>query len=98
MIPNYFNSKRQGELDFVIETGGHTVPIVVKSGKDYERHNALTNVMANTDYAIPLAYVFCNGNVRQSGKIVYLPIYMAMFLQHTKLEPMVYDIDMEGLK
>lgn len=94
----YFNSKRQGELDFVIETGGHTVPIEVKSGKDYERHNALTNVMANTDYAIPLAYVFCNGNVRQSGKIVYLPIYMAMFLLHSKSEPMAYYIDMEGLK
>ena len=31
----YFNSKKQGELDFVIEYQGKVLPIEVKSGKDY---------------------------------------------------------------
>ena len=55
----YFNSKKQGELDFVVECGSHVLPIEVKSGKDYERHNALTNVMGNEVYDVPQAYVFC---------------------------------------
>lgn len=40
----YYNNKRQGELDFVIEQNGEVLPLEVKSGKDYERHKALTNV------------------------------------------------------
>lgn len=93
----YFNSKRQGELDFVIEQGGHAVPIGVKSGKDYERHNAFSNVMANADYGIPLAYVLCSDNVRTVGKIVYMPIYMTMFIQHQSQQPLIYNVDMTGL-
>ncbi|MGM9794774.1 MAG: DUF4143 domain-containing protein [Candidatus Aphodosoma sp.] len=31
----YFNSKKQGEVDFVIELNGKVIPIEVKSGKDY---------------------------------------------------------------
>lgn len=92
----YFNSKKQGELDFIIELYGHTVPIEVKSGKDYERHNALTNVMTN--YDIPRAYVLCNDNVKVDGRIVYLPIYMAMFIQHAQPQPLKYDIDLSGLQ
>lgn len=92
----YFNSKKQGELDFIIELHGHTVPIEVKSGKNYERHNALTNVMAN--YDIPHAYVLCNDNVKVDGRIVYLPIYMAMFIQHVQPQPLKYDIDLSGLQ
>lgn len=63
----YFNSKRQGELDFVVEFDGNMLPIEVKLGKDYERHNALSNVMENEEYAIPMAYVFCGENVQTNG-------------------------------
>lgn len=94
----YFNSKRQGELDFIIEQGGRALPIEVKSGKDYERHNALSNVMSNSDYNIPLAYVLCNENVKTNGKILYMPIYMTMFIKHTGLEHLKYDIDLSALK
>ena len=41
----YFNSKKLGELDFVLETDEGIVPVEVKSGKDYERHIALNNVL-----------------------------------------------------
>ena len=95
----YFNSKKQGELDFVIESGGDVLPIEIKSGKDYQRHAALDNVMGNKDYAIPTAYVFQNDNVRTDGKIVYLPVYMLMFLQKDQAaEPMVYKLDLAGLQ
>lgn len=94
----YFNSKRQGELDFIIEQGGHTPPIKVKSGKGYERHNALSNVMSNTNYDIPLAYVLCNDNIKMDEKILYMPIYMTMFIEHTKQESMKYDVDLSGFQ
>lgn len=93
----YFNSKKQGELDFIIEKGGRTLPIEVKSGKDYQRHNALSNVMSNADYAIPRAIVFCNDNVSKSGNVVYLPIYMVAFLKQEVLGEVIYDVDLEGI-
>lgn len=61
----YFNNKRLGELDFVVEYKGQVLPIEVKSGKDYDRHNALSNVMASTEYKIPHGLVLCNGNVEK---------------------------------
>ena len=77
----YFNSKKQGELDFVIAQHGKVIPIEVKSGKDYERHNALTNVLTNDDYNIDFAYVLTNDNLRVEGKRIYMPMYMLMFIQ-----------------
>jgi len=70
----------------------------VKSGKDYERHRALSNVMQNTEYAIPEAMVFCQDNVKVEGKTVYLPIYMLMFLQQPKLDDLIVKFDLTGLK
>ena len=78
---HYFNSKKQGELDFVIAQNGKVIPIEVKSGKDYERHNALSNVLANDDYNIDFAYVLTNDNLHVEGKRIYMPIYMLMFIQ-----------------
>ena len=93
----YFNSKKQGELDFVVEYEGEIVPIEVKSGKDYERHRALANVMQNEEYNIPQAIVFCQDNVQTKEKVVYLPIYMTMFLQQTKTEETIYKFDLTEL-
>ena len=95
----YFNSKKQGELDFVIEEDGNAVPIEVKSGKDYVRHNALTNVLENKDYDISGAYVLCNDNVQKAGRITYLPMYMTMFIRNDRQEeqPLVCPPDLTGL-
>ncbi len=79
--PYYFNSKKQGELDFVIEKHGDILPIEVKSGKNYATHSALDNVMKNTEYNIKTAYVFANCNVAVEDKVIYYPIYFCMFLQ-----------------
>ena len=91
-------SKKQGELDFVLEYQGEVLPIEVKSGKDYERHRALSNIMDNEEYAIPTAFVFCQENTKIKGRLVYLPIYMTMFLQHEKNDDLTYQFDLTGLK
>ena len=93
----YFNSKKQGELDFVIEKNGAVLPIEVKSGKDYHRHNALTNVMSDQNYQIPEAIVFSNENFRQSDKVMYLPIYMAMFIEKHPPVDITYKVVLSGL-
>ena len=93
----YYNNKRQGELDFVIEQNGEVLPIEVKSGKDYERHKALTNVVRTTTYQISKAIVLCNDNVKKVGKITYLPIYMLMFIKREQQLPTQYTIDLSGL-
>ena len=78
----YFNSKKQGEVDFVLEnTEGSILPTEVKSGKDYEFHLALNNILGNEQYGIPEAITLCNDNVSKRGKVVYLPVYMTMFLK-----------------
>ena len=94
----YFNSKKQGELDFVVEYQGEVLPIEVKSGKDYERHRALSNIMDNEEYALPKAFIFCQENTQIKGRLVYLPIYMIMFLQHEKNDDLTYQFDLTGLK
>lgn len=94
----YYNSKKFGELDFVIEEGGTVLPIEIKSGKDYYRHNAMDNVLKLSDYGIGEGYVFCGGNVEQVGKITYFPIYMLMFLQKKELpEEILFETDFSDL-
>lgn len=78
----YFNSKKQGEVDFLLEQDDEIIPLEVKSGKDYQRHVALSNVLSNADYTIRRAIVLSNGNLSVKGNIVYAPVYMTMFLHH----------------
>jgi len=59
----YYNNKKRGELDFVIELAGKVLPIEVKSGKDYEVHRALTNIMDCSEYEIPESIIFNNDNI-----------------------------------
>ena len=94
----YFNSKKQGELDFLNTRDDKVLPIEVKSGKSYARHNALKNIMESEEYGIEKAYVLCNDNVSRKGKIVYLPIYMMMFIRNTKIQSMIWKVDLSALK
>jgi len=93
----YYNNKRLGELDFVIECNGSCLPIEVKSGKDYSVHSALDNVMKNPDFNIPFAYVLSKGNVSVDGRIVYLPVYMSMFIEEHNLPEKVFVPDLSKL-
>lgn len=91
----YFNSKKRGEVDFVIEAGDGTVlPIEVKSGKDYERHNALANILDTGEYNLNKAIILCNENVSVQEKKVYLPIYMATFIRKKQEIPGIYKLEL----
>jgi predicted AAA+ superfamily ATPase len=79
--PYYYNNKKRGELDFVIEQGGKVLPIEIKSGKDYTYHHALSNIMDYEEYNLEEALVLNNGNLSVEGRITYAPVYMVMFLE-----------------
>lgn len=94
----YYNSKKFGEIDFVIEENGKVILIEIKSGKDYYRHNAMDHVLNHEPYGIEDGYVFCNGNVECAGKVTYYPIYMLMFLQKKELPAeIMFDADFSDL-
>lgn len=78
--PFYYQSKRTGENDFIIEYHDAALPIEIKSGKGYKAHVALDNILSVKEYEIPRAFVFCRGNVSTAERISYFPIYMLMFL------------------
>ena len=93
----YYNSKKQGELDFVIEKDLSVIPIEVKSGKDYYYHSAISNALNNTEYDIGEAYIFTNYDVKVDEKITYYPIYMCMFLNNECDYPVLDEIEMTKL-
>lgn len=79
----YYDNRSKGEVDFLIDDyeSLSALPIEVKSGKDYSVHSALSGFVNNDDYHVKKAIVLSNEReVKQKGKILYLPIYYAMFL------------------
>lgn len=78
----YYDNKSKGEVDFLIDDYNSlsVVPIEIKSGKDYTIHSALNHFVSNEDYNIKKGYVLSNSReVKQAGKIIYMPIYYIMF-------------------
>lgn len=79
----YYDNKNNGEVDFLIDDYDtlSVLPIEVKSGKDYVIHSALDKFVSNKDYNVSKAYVLSNNReIKEKGKIIYLPIYYVMFL------------------
>lgn len=74
----YFNNKKHGEVDFLIEYNNQLLPIEVKSGKDYQIHSALSYFVNQKSF--DKAIVFSNNNLEVKNNIYYMPIYMVMFL------------------
>lgn len=97
LVPYYYNNKKRGEVDFVVSVGGNVLPIEVKSGKDYQRHNALSNLMDDSPYDLAEAVVLCNANLSVEGRIIYAPIYMVMFIKPIEDNIGVYRIDLSAL-
>lgn len=97
----YHNSKKRGEVDFIIEKNASVIPIEVKSGKDYVRHSGLTNLLKDFENIVSTAYVFNNDNfIKVVEKKVYLPIYMTIFIMNKKLlkDNYIYEPDISLLK
>ncbi len=97
ITPYYYNNKRRGEVDFVIAHEDRVMPIEVKSGKDYQKHAALVNLMKDYPESLYDAIVLCNGNMEVDGDISYMPIYMIMFIKPTESNIGVYKLDLSGL-
>ena len=93
----YYNSKKMGEVDFVVELKGAVFPIEVKSGKDYVRHRALNNILDCHEYIIPESVVLCNDNYSVNNKVTYAPIYMVMFIHKEQPVDIKFSLDLSGL-
>ena len=79
----YYDNRNKGEVDYLIDDYDSlsSVPIEVKSGKDYTIHSALNAFVKNEDYHVKKAYVLSNTReITTSGKVTYIPIYDVMFL------------------
>jgi predicted AAA+ superfamily ATPase len=98
ITPYYYNNKKRGEVDFIVEINGKVVPIEVKSGKDYTSHRALSNILACDEYDLPEAIVLNNENLKVEGKITYAPVYMTMFLKEELQAPTIYKVDISDLQ
>lgn len=72
-------------MDFLLERDAEIIPLEVKSGKDYDRHVALNNVMNNVDYGIRKAIVLCNDNLKTRGGGCDLCAYLYAYV-HREVE------------
>lgn len=78
----YYDNKKNGEVDYVIDDFENmsSLPIEIKSGKDYTQHSALNKFLANPDYNVTRGFVLSNvPDVYEQSGVVYMPIYNVMF-------------------
>ncbi len=80
----YYNSKKHGEIDFLVEVNGNALPIEIKSGKSsemrYYNRTTLNNLLKLYDYEE--AFLFGEGNVKKENeKVTEFPIYMIDFVR-----------------
>ena len=94
----FYNNKKRGEVDFLVEDGDIVTPVEVKSGKEYYRHAALDNLMNVKDYGLIKGYVLCNSNIEVDNKVISMPVYMLMFIQKEELpKDAIFELDMSAL-
>lgn len=80
----YYNSKKHGEVDFLIEYENEVLPIEIKSGKPNEmnvyNHSALNNLIKL--YNIKTAFVFGETNIIKENDVIWqFPNYMISFIE-----------------
>lgn len=95
---HYFDSKKIGELDFVLQNGLSTVLLEIKSGNDFKKHPAMDHALETKQWKFEQTIVFSKSNVEEEEEILYLPWYMIMFFrQEAEQESLIYKIDLTGL-
>lgn len=96
---NYFDSKKYGELDFVIQNGMTINLAEIKSGNDYTKHNALRRVLSVSEWSFDKAYVFCKGNIAKEAGIIYMPWYQIMFFKPRQIPTgLTFEVDLSALE
>ena len=95
---HYYEGKKTGEIDFVIQNGTHVDLVEVKSGNDYHAHPALHKIRKTEGWKFGQATVLCKGNLEEGDGIRYVPWYMILFLRPQPLpETMIVEVDLSGL-
>lgn len=85
----YYDNKSNGEVDYLVDDADNltTLPIEVKSGKDYYIHSALDHFLETSNYRIQRALVLNNEReVYTENKVTYMPVYYSMFLQPSSFD------------
>ncbi len=81
---HYFDSKKVGEVDFLINDYGNltVLPIEIKSGKDQNNFRAIPKLVdPSGNYKLPHGYVFGNKNIVETKDgLTIMPIYLIMFI------------------
>lgn len=93
----YYDSKKIGELDFVVQNGSSIDIFEIKSGNNYKDHKALNNAMKCKDWKFRKKIIFCKGNIERNDEILYLPWYLIMFYEKEQLSNSVWDVDFSEL-
>lgn len=94
----YFDSKKVGELDFVLQRGGAAEVVEIKSGSDYKKHLAMDHAIRTENWKFGNRIVFSKSNVEEENGVLYLPWYMVIFYrQEVPQEQLIYKIDLNGL-
>lgn len=81
----YYDNKKNGEVDFIVDDMDNltSMPIEVKSGKDFKNHASLDKFLTNKDYNVKKAYVLSNNReVTERNGVTYLPVYFIMFFHN----------------
>lgn len=73
------SGKHRYEVDFLIPNGDKVVPIEVKSS-GYKAHASLDAFCAKFAQQVSRPYLIYTKDLRKSGNLLYLPVYMTMFL------------------
>lgn len=95
---HYFDAKKYGELDFVVQNGLRIELVEVKSGNDYKKHSALNKIRSVETWGIQKSYVFCKGNTELDDGVIYLPWYQIMFLKPDAApKDLIYKVDLSQL-
>ena len=95
---HYFDSKKIGELDFVLQKGLSTGLVEIKSGNDFKKHPAMRHALAVEQWKFDESIVFTKSNIEKDGEITYLPWYMVIFFNNkVELKELIYSVDLSGL-
>ena len=95
---HYFDSKKIGELDFVLQKGAGIGLVEIKSGNDFKKHPAMRHALEVEQWKFGESMVFSKSNVEIDGEITYLPWYMIIFFNNkVELKELIYTVDLSGL-
>ena len=96
---NYFDGKKTGEIDFVVQNGMSIDLVEAKSGNDYKLHSALDKIRRVEGWRFENAMVLCKGNVENENGVGYYPWYMVMFMMPNRTpRELKYEIDLSALQ